>query len=56
MCVMDPTEIVKMEDAELDYPIVLAGNEGFVLRLTSNPGTGTLFVSVAVDWVETNAS
>jgi hypothetical protein len=56
MCVMDPTEIIKMEDSQLDYPLVFVQNEGFVLRLTSNPGTGTLFVSIAIDWVETNAS
>lgn len=56
MCVVDPVEMVSFEASELDYPLVLAGNEGFVVRLTSNPGTGTLFVSVAVDWMETNAS
>jgi hypothetical protein len=50
------TALITSEDSDLDYPIVLAQNEGFVVRLTQNPGTGTFFLSVSVDWMETNAS
>jgi len=45
-----------MEPSALDYPLVLAQNEGFYISIAGNPGTGTMFVSVSVDWVETNAS
>ena len=54
--VVDNAAILDFKDTELDYPLVLAQNEGFVIRVTSDPGTGSFFTSVSVEWLETNAS
>lgn len=38
-----------------DHPLVLAQNEGFVIRCAAVPATGTWQMSVNVDWTEVTA-
>jgi len=56
MAVAPGTALFDYRPAENDYPIVLQPQDGFVIRLTSNPGTGTFFLSVSVEWDEVSAS
>jgi hypothetical protein len=52
--VVPPTELIDCESSQLDYPLLLTTNEGFVASMSSNPGTGTMVVSVQVEWMELN--
>jgi hypothetical protein len=54
--VVPPMSLITSEDGDLDYPLVLSQNEGFSILVPSNPGTGTMFMSVSVDWMETAIS
>ncbi len=53
--VLAPTDMLNFLSSETDYPLVLATNEGFVVNLISDPGTGTMIFGVTVDWFETVA-
>lgn len=50
-----PAVIFDRRPGDTDYPMVLAPLEGFVVKIANNPGTGTIFVSVSVEWIETDA-
>ncbi len=54
--VLPPTDMLNLESSERDYPLTLAPFEGFVVSVSNNPGTGTMVVSVQVDWIEAHAS
>ena len=44
--------LFEADTAEGDYPLVLAVNEGFVIRSVAVPATGTWTVTVGVEWME----
>jgi len=51
-----PTDILRWEPSNGDYPLTLAANEGIVLRNVVNPGTGTMQIGVSIDWMEVDPS
>ena len=53
--VLPPTALLDCEPSNLDYPLVLTANEGFVIIVTGNPGTGTMAASMQVEWMELGA-
>lgn len=46
------TIIFRAEQGDAQHPLVLAQNEGFVVRSIAVPATGTWTVQVQVDWTE----
>lgn len=38
-----------------DHPLVLAANEGFVIRSVAVPATGTWMAAISVDWTEVSS-
>lgn len=49
------TMLFEAEPGDGDYPLLLASNEGFVIRGVAVPATGTWQAAVTVEWVEVSA-
>lgn len=49
------TILYQHEVGDGEYPLVLAQNEGFVIRSVAVPATGTWQLAVQVDWAEVTA-
>lgn len=49
------TILYQHEVGDGEYPLVLAQNEGFVIRSVAVPATGTWQIAVQVDWAEVTA-
>lgn len=49
------TILWQAEVGDGEHPLVLAQNEGFVIRSVAVPGTGTWTASVTIDWAEVTA-
>jgi hypothetical protein len=49
------TIMMQHEAADGEHPLVLAQNEGFVIRSVAVPGTGTWTAAFQVDWAEVAA-
>lgn len=49
------TLLWQAEVGDGEHPLVLAQNEGFVIRSVAVPATGTWQVAIAVDWAEVTA-
>lgn len=52
--VVPPTDLIRDDPEEFDYPLTLAQNEGISIGVSGNPGTGTMVASVTMEWMETN--
>lgn len=46
------TEIFRGGESSAEHPLILATNEGFIVRAVAVPATGTWTFAVEVDWVE----
>lgn len=49
------TSLLEANVADGEWPLVLAANEGFVIRGVQTPGTGTWSVAFSIDWTEVSA-
>ena len=49
------TDRLRAEVGDGQHPLVLANQEGFVIRSVAVPATGTWQVAVTVDWTEVDA-
>lgn len=49
------TILWQAEVGDGEHPLVLAQNEGFVIRSVAVPGTGTWTAAITVDWAEVSA-
>ena len=49
------TVLLSAEVGDADHPLVLAQNEGFVIRSVAVPATGTWRAAIGVDWAEVTA-
>jgi len=54
---LPPTRMIEYRQGDGDYPLVLATNEGFVLKIIQNTVAGNgVQVAITVDWIETAQS